>query len=148
MEKDSVIQHIDESETAIAGEVIYVPIYSSIFYVDSKKTINLAATLSIHNTDLEKSIVLDKVWYYDLKGRLLKKYNTEKIQLQPLETLNFVIAENDKSGGTGANFIIEWISETEVSSPIVEAVMINTKHSVGISFISSGKVIKKIEQQK
>lgn len=92
--------------------------------------------------------MLTKIWYYDLKGRLLRKYNMEKIQLQPLETRNFVIEKKDKSGGPGANFIVEWISEFEVNSPIIEAVMISTRNNVGISFNSTGRVIKKIEQQK
>lgn len=91
--------------------------------------------------------MLTKIWYYDLKGRLLRKYNMEKILLQPLETRNFVIEEKDKSGA-GANFIVEWISEFEVNSPIIEAVMISTRNNVGISFNSTGRVIKKIEQQK
>ncbi len=108
---------------------------------------DLAVALSIHNTDLEQPIMLNKVWYYDLKDRLFRRYNTEKIQLKPLETRNFAREERDKSGGPGANFIVAWISEFEVNSPIIEAVMIRTKYNVGISFISTGKIIKKIENR-
>jgi hypothetical protein len=42
----------------------------------------------------------------------------------------------------GANFIVEWVASTEVSEPIVEAIMIGTDFQQGISFTSPGKVIK------
>ena len=148
MEEETIVQHNAALGKIAVGEVIYVPIYSSIFYSGPKRTMDLAATLSIHNTDLEQPITLTKIWYHDSKGRLLRKYNTEKVQLKPLETRNFVIEEKDKSGGPGANFIVEWISEFEVTSPIIEAVMISTKYNVGISFISTGRVIKTIEKQR
>ncbi|MDD5500799.1 MAG: DUF3124 domain-containing protein, partial [Candidatus Omnitrophica bacterium] len=47
--------------------------------------------------------------------------------------------------GTGAKFIVEWVSETDVVSPIVEAVMVTIKGGQGISFISPGRVIKQFE---
>ena len=37
-----------DSQTIMSGEIIYVPIYSSIFSSDSKKTTELTATMSIH----------------------------------------------------------------------------------------------------
>ena len=48
----------EEHEPFLFGEVIYVPIYSSIFFKNQKRTIELVATLSVHNTDLEKPIRL------------------------------------------------------------------------------------------
>ena len=57
----------------VTGEAIYVPIYSSIFYHDASRTIELAATLSVHNTDMAEAITLRSVRYYDLKGRLIKQ---------------------------------------------------------------------------
>jgi hypothetical protein len=37
---------------------------------------------------------------------------------------------------------VEWVAEKEISEPVVEAVMIGTESTQGISFISPGKVIK------
>jgi hypothetical protein len=45
-------------------------------------------------------------------------------------------------GGVGANFIVEWIAEKEVSEPVVEAVMISAASNQGISFVSPGRIIK------
>jgi hypothetical protein len=132
-----------DSVKPVTGEFIYVPIYSSIFHLDVKRTIDLAATLSIHNTDMAKSITLRKVDYHDLKGRLIRPYLETDRLLQPLETVNFVIEHRDRTGGTGANFLVEWDASAHVSSPIVEAVMISS--SQGISFITTGKVIRRLD---
>ncbi|MEM8603550.1 MAG: DUF3124 domain-containing protein, partial [Cyanobacteria bacterium P01_H01_bin.121] len=45
-------------------------------------------------------------------------------------------------GGSGANFIVRWGAAREVSTPIVEAVMISTQSQQGLSFVSAAKVIE------
>ncbi|MBN2173855.1 MAG: DUF3124 domain-containing protein [Bacteroidales bacterium] len=136
--------YLIERDTAIFyGELIYVPIYSEIFYGDAGKTIELAATLSIHNTDLENLIVIKNINYHDTKGNLIKKFLRQPISLSPLETNNITIDEQDKTGGIGANFIVEWYCQYHVSSPIIEAIMITTQMNQGISFTTTGKIIKK-----
>jgi hypothetical protein len=52
------------------------------------------------------------------------------------------VTRNDTKGGSGANFIVEWIAQTEISEPLVEAVMIGTDSQQGISFVGQGRVIK------
>ena len=37
---------------------------------------------------------------------------------------------------------MEWVAQTEVSSPIVEAILIGSGYQQGISWVSPGKVIK------
>ena len=59
-----------------------------------------------------------------------------------MASTNFVVPENDQTGGSGANFIVEWIAETEVFEPIIEAVMVSTASQQGLSFISVGRVIE------
>ncbi|MGD9488766.1 MAG: DUF3124 domain-containing protein [Calditrichaceae bacterium] len=134
---------IENEPDILYGEIIYLPIYSEIFYKDQKSTIQLSATLSIHNTDLNNPVTLKKVYYHDTKGHLIRKYIDTNKELMPLETLNIIIEDTDRTGGTGANFIVEWNTENEVSSPIVEALMVTTKMGQGISFTSTGKVVKK-----
>ena len=46
--------------------------------------------------------------------------------------------EQDKSGGLGANFLVEWVAEQPVYGPVVEAVMIGTAGTQAISFVSTG----------
>jgi len=64
------------------------------------------------------------------------------VVLQPLETKSFVVDKADKSGGTGANFLIEWHSDKIISSPIAEALMISLSSGQSISFTSAGKVVR------
>lgn len=134
IEKDTLVYY---------GELIYVPIYSEIYYGDAGKTIELAITLSIHNTDLNHPIKVKGVNYHNKKGNLITKLVKEPITLAPLETTNFMIGEKDRTGGTGANFIVEWNTQENVSSPIIEAIMVTTQMNQGISFTTAGKITKK-----
>ena len=59
-----------------------------------------------------------------------------------MASTDFVVRRTDTSGGLGANFIVEWVAEKEVSEPVIEAVMIGAESTQGISFVSPGRVIK------
>lgn len=136
------VVNVERNMKVVMGQTVYVPVYSHIYYEDDRNTLNLAVTLSIRNTDLSYPIIINSVRYYDSNGKLLKEYLTRPIKLGALHSQDFVVARTDTSGGSGANFIVEWISENRVSEPIIEAVMIGTESTQGISFISVGKVIK------
>ena len=136
------VVNVDENFKRVAGQTVYVPVYSHIYHDDGKKTFNLAATLSIRNTDLANPIVITFVRYYDTNGKLVRQYLEQPIQIDALASTDFVIDTTDTSGGSGAKFLVEWIAQTEVSEPIIEAVMIGSGYHQGISFISPGKVIK------
>ncbi|HLO49254.1 MAG TPA: DUF3124 domain-containing protein [Kamptonema sp.] len=124
------------------GQTIYVPIYSHIYYENSEKSLDLAATLSIRNTDLTNPMIVTSVRYYDSAGNLLKAYLEEPVQLERLASIDFVVNRTDRKGGAGANFIVEWLSTKTISEPIVEAVMISAVGNQSISFVSRGKLIK------
>ena len=129
----------------VTGQVIYVPAYSEIFYND-ENTLNLTINLAIHNTDLEHPIIIKSVRYYDTQGNLVKEYVDQPRQLDPIATASFALAGDDTRGGVGANFIVEWVAETGVYEPIVEAIMINTSGQQGISLLSPGRVISQTPQ--
>jgi len=133
--------HADEKIWLSDGQTIYVPAYSHIYSGNREKPFLLTVTLSIRNIDPEHEIKITIVDYYETQGKLLKKYLDKPVALSPLESLRYVIAESDKSGGSGANFIVEWKSEKPANPPIVESVMIGTKTQQGISFISRGQVV-------
>jgi Protein of unknown function (DUF3124) len=126
----------------IVGQTIYVPIYSHIYTRDKSRVINLSATLSVRNTDAQNPIRVNSARYYDTNGALLKEYVEAPLLLAPMASTDFVVAEDDTSGGAGANFIVEWGAGVEVTQPVVEAVMISTASQQGISFVSVGRVIK------
>ncbi len=132
-----------ESEIRLSkGQTIYVPIYSHIYTGDRETPFYLAATLSVRNIDLKYPITLLSADYYDSDGKLIKKYIEEPVQINPLSSTQYVIKESDKTGGSGANFIVRWKSANEVNPPIIESVMIGTRMQQGISFTSRGQVIR------
>ncbi len=132
-----------DGKKIVMGQTVYVPIYSHIYHHNNRdNAINLSATLSIRNTDLTNSIIITAVRYYDTNGQLLRHEIQSPVELKSLASTDFLIAANDASGGSGANFIVEWIAETIVDQPIVEAVMISTSSAQGISFLSRGKVLQ------
>ncbi|HEY4312269.1 MAG TPA: DUF3124 domain-containing protein [Pirellulales bacterium] len=132
---------IDKPAAVPSVELIYLPIYSSIFYENGKHTLELAATVSIHNINPTHAITVTRADYYDTKGRLIKKYLDKPLALAALQTSNLVVDKADTAGGTGANFLIEWKAESDAASPLVEAVMINASSNLGIAFTTTGRVV-------
>lgn len=126
------------------GQTVYVPIYSHIYADDRYRgtPFLLTATLSIRNTDQSKPFTLKKVSYYDSKGELLQQYLDKPLTIEPFGSTRFIVPESESKGGSGAKFLVEWEAGTAVIEPIIESVMIGTKMQQGISFISTGRVIK------
>jgi hypothetical protein len=137
-------QAADPSAAATRGELLYLPIYSSIFYENGQRTLEMAATLSIHNVNPDRQITIQRADYFDTSGRLLKRYVDKTLVLGPLQTTNIVIEKSDKSGGTGANFLVEWQAAGDASSPLVEAVMVNAASNLGIAFTTQAKVVRQL----
>ncbi|MBW4541840.1 MAG: DUF3124 domain-containing protein [Myxacorys chilensis ATA2-1-KO14] len=126
----------------VAGQTVYVPVYSHVYSPDRNQRLELSVTLSIRNTDRTQRMILTTVNYYNTNGEQIRQYLTQPVELRPLASVDFVINRDDTSGGAGANFIVEWVSERQVSNPVIEALMISTAGNQGISFISDGRVIK------
>ena len=123
---------------------VYVPVYSSIYLgLDIRqKLIELAATVSVRNVSAQYPVVLNFVRYYDSGGKLVREYLKEPAELGPLATAEFVIQRVDTVGGPGANFLVQWVGQSDVDEPLIEAVMIGQSGSAGISFTSIGRAIK------
>jgi hypothetical protein len=123
------------------GQKIYVPAYSHIYYQNQKRRYPLAVTLSIRNTDEQHPLKVTSTRYVGAEGQVLKEYIETPIRLGPLASTEFFVDEQDKSGGLGANFLVEWVAEQPVYGPVVEAVMIGTAGTQAISFVSTGRVL-------
>ena len=132
-----------ESEIRLSkGQTVYVPAYSNVFTGPKKLPFQLAATLSIRSTDLSASIRVTSIDYYDTNGRLIRRYLEKPLNLGPMASTFIHIEEKDASGGFGANFIVRWVSDKVVNTPIIECVMIGATSGQGISFVSPGQEIK------
>jgi hypothetical protein len=133
--------HAEGPATSSKGQTIYVPAYSHIYSGNREKPFLLTVTVSIRNIDPRYPIQITAVDYYETQGNLLKRYLEKPATLAPLGSLRYIVPEGDKTGGSGANFIVEWKSDQPVNPPIVEAVMIGTQSQQGISFTSRGQAV-------
>jgi hypothetical protein len=129
---------------ANVAETMYVPIYSHIYDEDNTRTTLLTGTLSVRNTDPDKSIVLKSVAYYSTDGKLINQLCTDPVKLGPMATAEIVVPRTNTKGGSGANFLVQWTATSEVSEPIAEAVMISTGSAQSISFVCRGTVVKRV----
>ncbi|MBN2319731.1 MAG: DUF3124 domain-containing protein [Acidobacteria bacterium] len=130
-----------KTKSFVAGQIIYVPVYSHIYHQDNM-VFDLTATLSIRNTDFNHSLIVKSVKYYNTEGKVVREYVQTPLALPSMATLDFIVGQKDRSGGSGANFIVEWVAENQVAEPIVECIMIGTSGQQGISFLSVGKVVQ------
>jgi len=124
------------------GQLVYVPVYSHVYYGDYERKILLTGILSLRNTDPTHAITIVKADYYDSDGKLIKSYLPQPITLKPMASTRFVVKESDTKGGSGANFLVQWRAETAVNEPIMEGVMIGAAGQQGISFTSRGKALR------
>lgn len=122
---------------------VYVPAYSHIYHGSEGEAYQLTTTLSVRNTDPERPITLRAVRYHDTRGEIARRFLEEPRRLGPLGTVGYVVEEADTTGGSGANFIVEWSAPEAVSPPVIEAVMISTRSGRGVSFTSRGVPIER-----
>ena len=126
-------------ETLSTGGTVYVSIYSNVYSGPKALAVQLAAMLSIRNTDPKFPITILSADYYDSSGKLVKKYISKPTIMKPLESIYHYIKGYDTSGGPGANFLVKWRAENKVNKPIIEGIMTNT--NLGLSYRSPGQEI-------
>lgn len=127
----------------VSGE-FYIPVYSDIYWGQSSTHTDLSATLSIRNTDSSNPLILLKVDYYNSIGEKIRGYLEAPAELAPMATVDFVIAREDRSGGSGANFSVGWAARGPITEPVMESVMLGQVGSRGVSFLSPGRAVKQI----
>ena len=116
---------------------VYVPIYSDIYNQTRDTRTLLTATLSIRNTSLKDSLFVSKIDYYNTEGDLVRSYIDSPIYLTPMESIDYVIEQQDTSGGSGANFMIDWYSKRKLN-PLFQAVMVGGLGAQAFSFTTEG----------
>ena len=132
--RDFDAKGVDQA-TLRVHQAAYVPVYSHIYY-DGGRPYLLETTLSIRNVDPNEPVYVSKADYYDTEGKLSKEKVDRLIKLDPLQTIEFLIERHDASGGSGANFIVEWhAADKNVHAPLIEAVMVGRSGTNAISFV-------------
>lgn len=127
------------------AHLVYVPAYSHVYVGDRNRRFQLTCTLSVRNTSLQDTLELKSVRYYDSHGSLVYDYLHSPSALRPMATYEVVVAERDTTGGSGANFLVEWTGPDSTPHPIIETVMVGASSTTGVSFISRGTNLKAAE---
>jgi hypothetical protein len=123
-------------------QTVYVPAYSDIYHGTGKSRFLLTITLSIRNTSLREVLYIGSVEYHDSEGKLIKKYLKSPVRMNPLESIEFVVEDQEQQGGAGANFLVTWGANATDTKPIIQAVMIGTISQQGISFVTESVVVE------
>ena len=120
---------------------VYVAAYSTIRLGGGKGKVDLATTLSIHSTSEQRPLILLRVDYFGTTGNLLHRYLPSPIAIRPFGSVETFVPAEDTRGGTGANFVVEWAANAQITEPLIEAVMVGTLGAQGFSFTSRGKTM-------
>ena len=105
------------------GQTVYVSAYSYVRIGPGRnpRKVSMSANLSIRNTDDKHPITILSVAYYNTEGAKIRDFVPNQFAIKPLATNDFYIGVEDKTGGSGANFIVKWRSRTPVYPPVIEA---------------------------
>jgi hypothetical protein len=135
------LRPIAEVGDLVVQHTTYVPIYSSLHISEQSEPKDLGATLSVRNISERVPVIVTSVDYYDSDGTLVRSYLEQPAELGPLATAEFFIARADRSGGSGANFLVRWGLREPGPDLLVEAVMHGHDATAGISFVTEGRII-------
>ena len=114
-----------EARPKTPGQTLYLPVYSHLLYGNvvrsgSVSQVLLSALVSIRNTDPKRTIRVNFANYYNTQGKLLRNFVPQAVAVPPFGTHELFVEQNDVSGGSGANFVIEWSADGPANPPLVE----------------------------
>ncbi len=136
-EDNLVIKRAKKTDSLYPTKKVYVPVYANIYQSTRNTRTSLTSTLSIHNTSETDTLFISRIDYYNTEGKLIYKYLDSPIYLDTFETIEYVVDEQDNSGGSGANFVIEWYGDEKLN-PLFQAIMIGGLANKSFSFTTEG----------
>lgn len=131
-----------------AGQSLYLPIYSHLYHGDvqprtGKPSETLVSThISIRNTDPTAAMTVVSARYYNTGGKLLREFLPKPQTIPPLGTHELYVPRSDSSGGSGANFIIDWVADKPINPPLVEALHADIREARTLLFITTARPIQ------
>lgn len=125
----------------LQAETLYLPIYSEVWHGDTTAKgpparMPMSALVSIRNTDPLRPFKLTSAHYYNTQGKLLLDYLKAPREVPPLGTLELMVERQEKEGGSGANFLVEWQAEQPINPPLVQAVHMDIQGTRGLVFVT------------
>lgn len=121
-----------------SARAVYVPVYSHVYH-GGGRTHLLEVTLSIRSLEVHRTLRVESVDYYDTSGRFIRSFISAPIEIDPLGTAEYLIPQDDITGGSGANFVVTWTpTDVEARAPLVQAVMVGRDGDRSFSFVCTG----------
>jgi hypothetical protein len=136
----------DQTSLNLRG-TFYIPAYTSFLLAQGRLQIDLAVSLSIHNTSDSKPLVIERIAYYDTAGNLVQEYLNAPVAIRPLGTIQVSVAVNDTRGGAGANFVVSWAAAGPIAEPIMETLILGSVGTHGYSFVGQGRPIRVVGER-
>ena len=129
------------------GQTLYLAIYSHLYHGDvhprtGKPSETLVSThVSIRNTDPNFPMKVSSARYYNTEGKLLREFMPKPQVIAPLGTYELYVPRSDSSGGSGANFIIDWSADKAINPPIIEALHADIREARTLLFVTTARPI-------
>jgi hypothetical protein len=133
---------ISNHDSLIQGSS-YLSVYSHIYSGSEHRTHNLTAMISMRNTSKYERVFMKKAEYFNTEGRMVKSYIKNPIYIDPMETIEIMIFEEDEHGGTGGNFVFDWATPDSDNKPFIEGVMMSTNRNKAMAFTTQAVEIKR-----
>lgn len=144
----AAVGRAQEAPALSAGQTLYLAIYSHLYHGDvhaktGKPSETLVSThVSIRNTDPALPLRVTSARYYNTDGKLLREYLPAARSIPPLGTLELYVPRSDSSGGSGANFLIDWTADKPINPPIVEALHADIREARTLLFVTTARPIQ------
>ncbi|MBF0176467.1 MAG: DUF3124 domain-containing protein [Magnetococcales bacterium] len=127
--------------------MVYVPVYSHVLHGNTKRDgkpeeMLLSSMLSVRNTDPTYGMTITSADYYDTNGRIIRRYLSGPKSMPALGSTDFFVENRDRTGGTGANFIVVWEAAQPINPPILESVQVYFWGTQSQAFVSRGQAIR------
>jgi hypothetical protein len=139
----------EEAPALSPGQPLSLPIYSHLYHGDihaktGKPSETLVSThVSIRNTDPAMGMKVTSARYYNTDGKLLREFLAKPQAIPPLGTFELYVPRTDSSGGSGANFIIEWSADKPINPPLVEALHADIREARTLLFVTTARPIQR-----
>lgn len=123
---------------------VYVSAYSNLYYMDGSHKLYYTVVLSLRNISFSDTVYFTQIDYYGSNGKIVRSYLNSTLVLEPMESIEYIVNQEDKQGGAGANFVVSYGKNYDMKNPpVIETVMSGTAGQYGFAFKSNGIPIKK-----
>jgi hypothetical protein len=125
------------------GQTVYLSVYPLAERSGRMKPRFLKTTLTSRNTDLQDSLTIVSIKYYNSNGEFKRNVIKKPMVLKALASHPIVFDKKElQTAGMTGCFIIEWESVESVNPPIFEGIMAVSTTGVVETMIFHGKVLE------